>query len=77
MNVTLFDARLAVKNKNQSQMARDVSMSPQRLSDMRAGRIKGWKYHSRICRYLGVYEYELFPEDAFYGNYNNQSSCHS
>lgn len=64
MNKEIFAIRLAEKNKNQKEMAFELNMSPQRLSDMLAGRLHGWKYRSRICRYFGIPEEILFPEDG-------------
>lgn len=60
MDRVTFERRLAEKNKTQRMMAEDIGMAPQRLSDMLSGRLKGWKYRSRICRYLDVSEEVLF-----------------
>jgi hypothetical protein len=69
MNTTLMDARLAEKNKNQKEMAEEIGMNPARLSDMKSRRLKGWKYRSRISRYLGVPEEDLFDDN------DHQNSC--
>jgi len=70
MNKQILDAKLAEKSKNQRQMCDDIGMPPQRLSDMLKGRLHGWKYRSKICRYLQIPEEILFPEDG-----DNQKSC--
>jgi transcriptional regulator with XRE-family HTH domain len=72
MNRMIFETRLAEKNKTQRQMAEDISMLPQRLSDMKSGRLKGWKYQRRISQYLGVPEEILFPDNG-----DNQEPCQS
>jgi DNA-binding XRE family transcriptional regulator len=64
MNRQILAKRLAEKKVNQQQMASDIGMRPQRLSDMLSGRLQGWKYRSRICRYLGLREEDLFDEDG-------------
>lgn len=71
MNRQMLETKLAEKRKNQRQMCDDIGMPPQRLSEMKEGRLHGWKYRSRICRYLGILEEELFPEDG-----NEQEPCH-
>ena len=63
MNRKILAAMLAEKNKNQRDMAEELNMRPQRISDMLSGRLKGWKYRNRIARYFGVQEEILFPED--------------
>jgi hypothetical protein len=64
MNVAIFEAKLAEKNKNQKQMAEEIDMRPQRVSEMKAGRLIGWKYQLRISNYLGVPVEALFPENG-------------
>ena len=70
MNRQILETKLAEKNKNQRQMCDDIEMPPQRLSDMLRGRLQGWKYRSRICRYLEIPEETLFPQDG-----DTQESC--
>jgi transcriptional regulator with XRE-family HTH domain len=60
---------LAEKGVNETQMAKDLGMRIQRLSEILSGRAKGWKYRRRISQYLGIPEDVLFPDDG------NQSSC--
>jgi transcriptional regulator with XRE-family HTH domain len=62
MNRKMLAKKLAEKKISQQQMASDIGMRPQRLSDMLSGRLQGWKYRSRICRYLGLREEELFQD---------------
>ncbi len=69
MNNTIFDERLAEKKRNQKQMAEEIGMRPQRLSEMKADRLKGYKYRRRISQYLGVPQEMLFDDDG------NQDSC--
>jgi transcriptional regulator with XRE-family HTH domain len=64
MDKIIFERRLAEKNKNQKQMADEVGMRPQRLTDILSGRLKGYKYRHRISQYLGVDEDILFPENG-------------
>jgi plasmid maintenance system antidote protein VapI len=64
MDREIFEARLAEKNKNQKQMAEEIGIRPQRISEMIAGRLKGWKYRRRISQYLGVAEEVLFPDNG-------------
>jgi transcriptional regulator with XRE-family HTH domain len=70
MNVAVFEAKLAEKNKTQKQMAEEIDMPAPRVSEMKAGRLTGWKYQRRISQYLGVPVEILFPENG------NQESCH-
>ncbi len=72
MDKVIFETRLAEKNKNQKQMAEEIGMRPQRISEMIAGRLKGYKYRRRISQYLGVSEEVLFPDD---GNGKEHQSC--
>lgn len=69
MDRQILAARLAEKKINQRKMCEDIGMPPQRLSDMLVGRLQGWKYRSRICRYLEIPEELLFPNDG------EQKSC--
>ena len=62
MNKMILDRRLAEMNKTQREMADEIGMRPQRLSDMKADRLEGWKYRRRISQYLGVAEEVLFPD---------------
>ena len=54
---------LAERKINQNRMAKEIGMRPQRLSDMLKGRLKGWKYRSRISKYLGIPEEVLFDDE--------------
>jgi len=71
MDRIILERILAVKNKNQKQMADEIGMRPQRLTDILSGRLKGYKYRRRISQYLGVPEETLFPEDG-----DKQCPCH-
>lgn len=72
MNKQIFETKLAEKNKNQKQMADEIGMRPQRLSEMLSGRLDGWKYRRRISQYLGVPEDILFPDS---GDDEEHKSC--
>jgi len=72
VDIKIFEAKSAEKNKSQKEIALEIGMRPSRLSDMKAGRLKGYKYQRRISEYLGVPQKELFPED---GDHHN--SCQS
>lgn len=63
MRREILEAKLAEKNKSQRQMALEIGMSPQRLSDILSGRLKGWKYRRRISKYLGVPQEILFEDE--------------
>jgi transcriptional regulator with XRE-family HTH domain len=63
MDRKIFAAMLAQKKKTQKEIAEELNMTPQRLSDMLSGRLKGWKYRSKICRYFDISENILFPTD--------------
>jgi len=63
MNIEIFTIKLTEKNKNQKQMADEIGMRPQRLSEILSGRLKGWKYRRKISQYLGIDEDILFPEN--------------
>jgi len=62
MNVERLIEALQNLQKNQSQMAKDLGINIARISDMKKGRLQGYKYRRRISRYLGVDEDILFPE---------------
>ena len=63
MNKRIFAAMLAEKRKSQKEMSQELHIRPQRISDMLSGRLMGWKYRSRIARYLEIPEDVLFPEN--------------
>jgi transcriptional regulator with XRE-family HTH domain len=71
MNAAIFERRLAEKNKTKKNLSEELGIRPQRVSDLLAGRLKGYKYRFRIARYLDVAEDLLFPEDG------DQDSCQS
>lgn len=64
MNRMIFEQRIAEMNKSQRQIAEEVPMRPQRLSEMLAGRLKGWKYQRRLSQVVGVPEEVLFPDNG-------------
>jgi DNA-binding XRE family transcriptional regulator len=63
MNKEIVKRMLTKKKLKQVEMARDLGISRQQLCDILSGRLQGWKYRSRICRYLGLREEELFQDD--------------
>lgn len=62
MNVEIMIEALKSKGKNQSQMAKDLGINIARISDMKVGRLFGYKYRLRISQYLGIDQDILFPE---------------
>lgn len=56
--------RLKEINKTQKQMGLDLGINNARISDMKVGRLAGWKYRRRISQYLGVDEDILFPDNG-------------
>lgn len=64
MNEIEFEKAKTEKKISQRKIASILHMSPQRLSDMKAGRIKGYKYRFRLCKFFGIDEEILFSDDS-------------
>jgi len=64
MNAEMLNIMLKKMNKTQKEMAGELGINNSRISDMKIGRLKGWKYRRRISQYLGVPEEILFPDDG-------------
>jgi len=62
MNVEIFEKEIETRKLTQKELAKLLNMNNSRLSDMKTGRLKGWKYRRRISQYLGVAEEILFPD---------------
>jgi len=69
MNNEILSKALKKVKKTQKEMAQDLGIRNSRISDMKVGRLQGWKYRRRISQYLGISEDVLFQED------NHQKSC--
>jgi transcriptional regulator with XRE-family HTH domain len=64
MNAEMLNVMLKKMKKTQKEMAEELGINNSRISDMKIGRLKGWKYRRRISQYLGVPEETLFPDDG-------------
>ena len=64
MDIEIFEARLKKKKKTQTEMAQELGMNICRISDMKKGRLDGWKYRRRMSKYLGIPEDKLFPDNG-------------
>jgi transcriptional regulator with XRE-family HTH domain len=64
MNIELFETVLKRRGLTQKQLAENIGMNHARITDMKMGRLKGWKYHRKISQALEVPEDDLFPEDG-------------
>ncbi len=71
MNKEIFENTLKTKGITQRELARLLNMNNSRLSDMKNGRLHGYKYRRRISQYLGVDEDILFSDNGD----SKQPSC--
>ena len=62
MNAQIMAESLKRLKKTQKEMADELGIRNSRISDMKVGRLEGWKYRRRISQYLGVPEETLFPD---------------